>query len=278
MRTKWAVFLLFCAYVLALAALTSPARAGEEGLSLTALMYHHISPDPARTGDYVITPQALEEDLAYLREHGYEAVSAAQLMAWEAGEAALPEKPVLLTFDDGQRSFLLYALPLLEKYDMRAVAAVVGSYADEYTASGDKNPDYAYMGWDDVAAAAASGRVEIASHTQAMHSLGPRRGCAIMPGEDPAEYAAALGADLDAAAAGIELATGVRPYIFAYPFGFTCEEAGAVLAARGCAVALTCAGRVNVLSREPGELLGLARFNRPGAMATEDFFASLNMY
>ena len=178
MRTKWAVFLIFCAYVMALAALTAPARAETEAVSLPALMYHHISADAAARGDYVITPAELEADLRWLDENGYEAVSVRALADWRRGEGELPERPVLITFDDAQLSFMLYALPLLEKYDMRAVLAVVGEYADEYSANGDRNPAYAYMSWADVAEAAASGRVEIASHTQSMHaSSGARRGC-----------------------------------------------------------------------------------------------------
>ena len=74
-----------------------------------------------------------------------------------------------------------------------------------------------------------------------MHaSSGARRGCRINPGEDEAAYSAALNADLERVEASIERAAGERPYIFAYPFGFTCEEAARVLTTRGYAAALTC--------------------------------------
>ena len=56
MRTKWAVFLIFFAYVMALAALTAPARAETEAVRLPALMYHHVSEDESARGDYVIYP------------------------------------------------------------------------------------------------------------------------------------------------------------------------------------------------------------------------------
>ena len=262
MRTKWAVFLIFCAYVLALAALAVPAGAAAERVELPALMYHHISPDPARSGAYVITPAELEADLRWLRDNGYESVGICELVDWENG-GELPEKPVLITFDDAQESFRVYALPLLEKYGMRAVVAVVGAFADEYSANGDTNPAYAYMSWDAIAQIAASGRVEIASHTQNMHSVGAGRdGCRIRPGESGTEYAAALNADLAEVEASIERAAGSAPAVFAYPYGFTCPEAERVLAERGYAAALTCSERVNILTREPGELLRLARFNR----------------
>lgn len=276
MRTKWAAFLIFCAYVLALAALTAPARAGaeDERVSLPIVMYHHISADPARSGDYVITPATLEADLEYLRDAGYTSVSAAQLTAWSRGEARLPEKPVMITFDDAQESFRTYALPLLEEYGMCAVVAVVGQYADEYTASGDTNEAYAYMSWDAIGEISASGRVEIASHTQAMHNAaGARRGCMINPGEDEAEYFRALDADLAQVEASIERATGEKPSVFAFPFGFACGEAMQVLAQRGYTVAFTCEERVNRLSGAGAELMRLGRFNRPAVVGSEEFFA-----
>ena len=252
---------------MALAAICAPVRAEGETAELPALMYHHISADESARGDYVITPAELEADLRWLRENGYETVSVRELDAWRRGEGELPERPVLLSFDDAQLSFMLYALPLLEEYGMCAVLAVVGGYADEYTASGDRNPAYAYMSWADVAEAAASGRVEIASHTQSMHaSSGARRGCRINPGEDEAAYSAALNADLERVEASIERAAGERPYIFAYPFGFTCEEAARVLTTRGYAAALTCDGRVNTLTQSPdAQPMTISRINRPAS-------------
>lgn len=255
---------------MALAALTAPVRAAaavrgddDDGVRLPAVMYHHISADPARSNDYVITPADFEADLRWLRDNGYESVSVSELLAWERGEAELPAKSVLITFDDAQLSFMLYALPLLERYDMCAVVAVVGAYADEYSANGDTNPAYAYMTWQDVAAAAETGRVEIASHTQDMHSIGRgRAGCRINPGEGAAEYKRVLNADLAAVEASIARATGAKPHIFAYPYGFDCAEAAEVLAGRGYDAAFTCAERVNVLRRDAGELMAIARFNR----------------
>lgn len=100
MRTKWAAFLIFCAYVMALAALTAPARAEPDEVTLPAVMYHHIDADAASSGAYVITPETFESDLRWLRVHGYESVSVRELLDWEAGKGSLPEKPVLLTFDE----------------------------------------------------------------------------------------------------------------------------------------------------------------------------------
>ena len=259
-----------------LAALALPGRAEDEKVRLPIIMYHHVCADPARAGDYVVTPETFENDLKYLQEQGYTAISVAELLTWSRGEGELPEKPVMLTFDDAQDSFRVYALPLLEKYGMCAVVAVVGDYADEYTASGDTNVNYAYMSWDAIGEIAASGRVEIASHTQSMHSpSGARRGCKINPGEDEASYTQTFGADLESVESSIVRATGKSSAAFAYPFGFTCAEAERVLVSHGFDVAFTCTERVNVLSHEPMELLRLGRFNRRSGPSSAEFFGAV---
>ena len=276
MRTKWAVFLIFCAYVMTLAALALRGRAEDEKVRLPVIMYHHVCADPERAGDYVVTPETFENDLKYLKKQGYTAISVAELLAWSRGEGELPEKPVMLTFDDAQDSFRVYALPLLEKYGMCAVVAVVGDYADEYTESGDTNVNYAYMSWDAIGEIAASGRVEIASHTQSMHSpSGARRGCKINPGEDEASYTQTFGADLESVESSIVRVTGKSSVAFAYPFGFTCAEAERVLVSHGFSVAFTCTERVNVLSHEPMELLRLGRFNRRSGPSSAEFFGAV---
>ena len=264
---------------LLLLALLCPAQAAAgEPVRLPVIMYHHISKDASRAGDYVVTPELLEGDLRWLSEHGYTAVSTAELIDYCAGRGGLPEQPVLLTFDDGQLSVLEYALPLLEKYDMCAVAALVGSLCDREAELSYRSPEYSYLNWAEAAELAASGVFELAAHTQAMHEEAyPRRGCLPKPGEGEADYRRALSEDLEAVERSIEAASGARPLVFAYPYGFHCEAAEALLRERGYALSLTCEERVNTLTGEPEELFGLARFNRPAQEGREAFFARLGM-
>ena len=163
-------------FLFALFLLCPAAAAADESRELPVVMYHHISVDPARAGDYIVTPDILEGDLRYIAEHGYTAVSVGEILDYCAGRGELPEKPILITFDDGQLSVLTYALPLLERYDMCAVAAVVGAYCDAEETAPARDPEYSYLTWDEVAELAASGRFDIASHTQDMHrDTWPRR-------------------------------------------------------------------------------------------------------
>ena len=245
-----------------------------EEVRLPLVMYHHILADESGCGDYVITPETLEGDLIYLRDHGYTAVGAEDVLRWLDGEGELPDKPIMLTFDDGHESFAYYALPLLEKYDMKAVQAPVAAWADKFTEHPDDDPAYAYMSWPRIAEMAASGRVEIANHSYDMHLTEPRYGLMKKKGEDEAAYRAALTADLDRSEERLAAACGARPAVYAYPFGAFCPEAERVLAERGYRMVFTCVEQVNVIKRGAAGLLELGRFNRAFRLDREKFFSA----
>lgn len=252
------------------------ARA-EQSVRLPILMYHHISPEPSRWGDYVVSPETFENDLKYLSDLGYTSISLAELIAYADGSGALPEKPVMITFDDGQRSFAEYALPLLEKYDMCAVAAIVGKYADDYTQSGDMNVVYAYMGWPELAQLAQDPHVELQAHSYDMHSLDHRKGCAMMAGEAETDYERVFSADLNLLNGRFSEHLGFKPLGFAYPFGIRCPSCKNLLIASGCRALFTCDERVNYISRDPGCLYELGRYNRPNGANRYEFFRKMGI-
>ena len=85
----------------------------ERGVFLPVIMYHSVHEGAPQ--DYVVTPSQLEDDLNWLAENGYSSVTAQELVDYTLGKGDLPEKPVLITFDDGFYNNLSLALPLLEK-------------------------------------------------------------------------------------------------------------------------------------------------------------------
>jgi peptidoglycan/xylan/chitin deacetylase (PgdA/CDA1 family) len=179
----------------------------------------------------------------------------------------------VITFDDGCLNFLTLAAPILREYGMKAVVSVVGEYTDEYARSGDRNPNYAYLSWDDIRAIADSGIAEIGNHSYAMHSLGARRGCMKMAGEDDNTYREALKSDLSRLQTELAEKSGVRPEVFTYPYGLISGQSLPVIRGLGFAAALTCEEKVNVLTGNPDELYSLGRFNRPAGISTEQFMA-----
>ncbi|MCR4862864.1 MAG: polysaccharide deacetylase family protein [Ruminococcus sp.] len=249
---------------------TSAGEDSEAGVFLPVIMYHSVFDTAPR--EYTVTPEQLESDLKWLRDSGYTSVTAQQLINYTLGKDGLPERPVLITFDDGYYNNLSEALPLLEKYDMHAIVSVVGRYTDSLAPADPHVPAYSYLTWDDIKQLIASGRVEIGSHTYDMHSIsGQRRGCAKLPGESDEEYADTLSADIGLLRTEMHSNTGYVPLVFAYPFGSISRESVPVLRDSGILLTLTCYERPNLITRDPGCLFGLFRYNRSGLYSTEEF-------
>jgi peptidoglycan/xylan/chitin deacetylase (PgdA/CDA1 family) len=85
------------------------------------LMYHEIAEVTTTDSKLAVGPAAFADQMAYLGQGGFTAVSASQLAASLApGGDALPEHPVAITFDDGYGDFYDYALPLLKQHGLMA--------------------------------------------------------------------------------------------------------------------------------------------------------------
>ena len=96
------------------------------------LMYHEVTPTPVeRYRKYTVTPAELASQLAWLRSRRYTSVDLDAVHAAFRGEGKLPARPVVITFDDGSRDCLEYAVPALLASGFSAtfyiVAGLVGS-------------------------------------------------------------------------------------------------------------------------------------------------------
>lgn len=108
-----------------------------------------------------------EDHLVWLKKNGYKIVSVQNVLDAAAGKNSIPDKSVLLTFDDGYQSFYTRVFPLLKKYHYPATVALIGSWID-----GIDTPDEAgkqLLTWDQVREMVKSGLVEMASHTYDLH-------------------------------------------------------------------------------------------------------------
>jgi peptidoglycan/xylan/chitin deacetylase (PgdA/CDA1 family) len=253
---------------------SSAGNPEEKPVFLPVIMYHSVH--EGTPSEYAVTPEQVRNDLRWLNEHGYRSVTALQLAEYTEGKGELPEKPVLITLDDGFYNNLSDFLPVLEEAEMTAIVSIVGKYTSQVAAADPHVPAYSYLTWEDVRGLIASGRIEIGNHTYDMHSIkGARRGCAKIPGETAEEYSAALMRDVGLLQTEIHLNTGSTPIAFAYPFGSVCQESGAVLRECGIKMTLTCYERPNYITRDPGCLYGIFRYNRSGLYSTEEFMEKL---
>ncbi|TMC19922.1 MAG: hypothetical protein E6J34_14300, partial [Chloroflexi bacterium] len=100
----------------------------EELKKIPILMYHSIS-DPKRAGrqfrPFTVSPALFAEHMKYLYEHGYTSLTVTQLITLLSGERRrLPERPVVVTFDDGFADFFTDALPVLKRYNFVATVYI----------------------------------------------------------------------------------------------------------------------------------------------------------
>lgn len=246
----------------------------KEGIRLPVIMYHSVLKDSSKSGKYVVTPAEMESDFKYIKDHGYTSVLSADLINYVRG-GSIAQKPIMITLDDGYLNNLTYVLPLLEKYDLKAVISVVGSYTERFSKEEDHNPNYSHFNYDDIKTLIDSGRVEIGNHTYDLHKLGQRSGCCIRRGEDKQSYKNMLYEDLNKAQNLLKEHLNYTPVVFTYPYGSSCETSKEVVKSLGFKVSLGCAQKVNFITRNEDDLYMLARFNRESGAGTENFMSRL---
>lgn len=254
----------------ALAAITARAAA-PEGVDLPVVMYHAVLKDEARHGQYVISPAELENDLLYLKKHGYTTIHTKDLIAYTQG-VPLPEKPILITFDDGYYNNYLYAFQLAKKYRCKFVLSPIGRWADFYTETGETNAYYTHATWDQLKEMADSGLVEVQNHSYDLHSTNGPVGVQRRQGESEAQYKARLSADVAKAQQAIQDHLGQAPTAFVYPFGAVSKSTPQIIKSLGFSATFSCREQFSRVTRDPESLYDLGRFLRPSGVSSQTFF------
>ncbi len=146
----------------------APAQAQTQNSRLLVLCYHDI-PHEVHLDKYGVDEASFVSHIEYLRTHGYHFVSVDDCIQANKGGKQLPEKAVLLTFDDAYESFYTFVYPLLKLYGYPSVLSVVTSWID----SPPEHLPSKLMTWQQIAEVARNGSVEVASHTHDLHKAIP---------------------------------------------------------------------------------------------------------
>ncbi len=242
--------------------LPAGARAADE--KLTVLSYHEIAEaSEALDRDYAVTPTMFVRQMDWLRNNGYHFVTVDDLLADEAGRKPLPDKAVLITFDDGYRTMYDHAWPILKAWKIPAVVAVVGVWEDDRTTvnyDGKIIPRDKLMSWKELRELADSGLVEIGSHSFDLH-----RGIKGNPqgNEQPAAttrqwldasrgyeaesaYRKRIENDLAKSSSDIKAHIGRAPRVIAWPYGRYNDISREAAMRRGMTIGLTLDDGANV--------------------------------
>ena len=253
-------------------AVISVAEAAQKPIELPVLMYHSINSRESRAGDYVITPAALRGDLEWLRDNGYQTVVVQDLLNYVETGTPLPEKPVMITFDDGYYNNYLNAFPLLQEFQMKAVISIIVSETDKYSQLDENRENYSHLTWGQIGEMMESGLVEFQNHSYDLHKnskSGGRKGIGKRKGESTEEYQAAIREDVEKGQLRFVEMTGYAPTAFTYPFGAVSEDSYPVLEELGFRATLDAQGKVFRLTREAECLRRIPRYNRPWGTTAE---------
>jgi peptidoglycan/xylan/chitin deacetylase (PgdA/CDA1 family) len=191
-------------------------------IRVPVLMYHYISAAPPDADPYrrdlSVTPDQFAEQLAWLRDHGYTAITLDDLYAALMAGVPLPPRPVILTFDDGYTDAYEAAFPLLQDFDMVGTFFVITDMLDF------EQPGY--LTWDQAREMAAAG-MAIQSHTRSHPDL-----------TDDCDYDCLVWQILGSVET-IEAEIGQRPRFFCYPSGEYDANVLTILDQIGIAAAVT---------------------------------------
>lgn len=166
---------------------------GPGEVTVPILIYHHIGISP---GDsiYYVSPEEFDRQMVLLYTWGYRTISIQQMVDAIRHGSDLPNRPIILTFDDGSETVFTTAMPIMQKYGFTGTAFVVFNYIGAGL----------YMDADQIRNLHDSGW-EIGSHSLSHVNLRQR------PGKQEDE--------ITSSKIRLETRLGFPIPVFAYPFG-----------------------------------------------------------
>jgi len=146
--------------------LPTPSGTYSWTLKVPILMYHYISDPPAGADEYrvdlSVSPAAFREQMTYLRDNGYTPIDLYALSTAIVGYTELPDKPVIITFDDGYLDNYQNAFPILQEFGFKGTFFIISEFIDRGREG--------YMDWSMIEELARSGQ-RIESHSRTHPNL-----------------------------------------------------------------------------------------------------------
>jgi peptidoglycan/xylan/chitin deacetylase (PgdA/CDA1 family) len=175
--------------------------------TLVILGFHKVGEPPPDGWDtwFYIPEATFVEYLSHLQESGWQVIDLATFLEGLAVPNRLPERAVLLTFDDGYRSMLTVALPWLLRFGYPAVLFVPTDFIGERNTFDDAEPKEQLCGWDDLVELERQG-VSVQSHGASHRPLSD------LTSVEQEE-------ELRQSKATLEAGLGKRVEVFSYPYG-----------------------------------------------------------
>ncbi|MGB9694552.1 MAG: polysaccharide deacetylase family protein [Caldisericaceae bacterium] len=166
------------------------------------LMFHNVGPWSDNSSNLskslTIQPKLFGEMIDYLYKNNFTPITLKELDDIWKGNTPMPQKPIVLTFDDGDQGVFQYAYPLLKEHHFHFVLFLITRYINRNT--------HFYMKRSEILEMLNSGLCEVGSHTRDHVNLGKRSKAIIL-------Y------EVGSSTSDIKKYLSYTPTSFCYPFG-----------------------------------------------------------
>lgn len=219
-RKSFAIALGFIA-VIAISLVAIFGMTAHKPRGVVVLMYHDFgySGNPS-----IINAEVFDDQMNALKENNYNVISMEQYVDYMEGKIDVPEKSVLITFDDGYSDFYEIAYPILQKYEFPATNFIIVKSSDE------PNPNQLpHITWDQMREMKANG-MSFYNHTYDSHKMinkAEKKSPMLanhMEGETTEQYKARVREDLVTAHELLVKELGEQDNILAFPYGAFSDE------------------------------------------------------
>lgn len=183
------------------------------------------------------TPAVFRRQVSALAGAGYQAITLREMVSSIEERSSLPEKPIVLTFDDGFRNFFTEAFPILEEFGYRATVFLVTDFCgrhNDWSGNPASFPRSEILNWTEIRELGAEG-IEFGSHTKTHPDL-------------TRISSEALENEIVGSKKELDDNLGVETTSFAYPFGKTNGSVKRLAAATFKSATSTVLGKVTEAS------------------------------
>lgn len=242
--------------------------------SLPIALYHSLSETPS-TNAYVVTVEEFRSDLDYIKESGYTPVHMSQVIDFVYYGGDLPEKPMIISWDDGYSDNFSLMYPIIEEYQMKVVVSLVTSALDSEVYYWQ----LPFLTSQEVQGMADSGLVEFQCHSYDLHFSDGRTGSLRLPMETIQEYGVLFEEDLQQSKDMFHQLGLTPATTYSYPGGLMNWENSIFVENQYISSFVTFPYEANRVTRGEGNLLyNLTRLNRDTGVSTQDYFQELFSY
>jgi peptidoglycan/xylan/chitin deacetylase (PgdA/CDA1 family) len=228
--------------------------------AIPILMYHAVAERPAdATLRLSVRPEMLVAQLALLRQQGFTTVTFSRLTAALRGDCGLPDRPIVLTFDDGYADFHSEALPILARYDCVATLFVTTGWLADAGEHAAGTPLDRMLSWSQVDEVCAAG-FEVGAHSHSHAQLDQ------LPDAE-------LERELSLSKMLLEDRLGREVSSLAYPYGYSSARVGAAVRATGYRHAAAVS---NAITRPQADLFAVPRLTIRRSTSLDTFGRIVN--